>query len=159
MVEGALDVTAEQLIEWTAYGRLMERDGNRSPLAAPQGLYACAGSRAGHELWLVLSVVGDAQWLALRRLLEERSWVRDARFDAHAGAPGVSGRNRRVVGSIPVSGLPFRLLGVDSWIRTPAPTLGQHNRDVLVGLLGPSAADLDELEREKVIGTRPEGLA
>ncbi len=39
----------------------------------------------------------------------------------------------------------------------PPPLLGQHNREVLGGLLGLSDAELAELERTQVIGTRPLG--
>ena len=39
MVEGALNAAAELVLEATAYGNLLERDGNRSPNVAPQGLY------------------------------------------------------------------------------------------------------------------------
>jgi crotonobetainyl-CoA:carnitine CoA-transferase CaiB-like acyl-CoA transferase len=38
MVEGALNAAAEQLVEWSAYGRALGRMGNRSPEATPQGL-------------------------------------------------------------------------------------------------------------------------
>jgi crotonobetainyl-CoA:carnitine CoA-transferase CaiB-like acyl-CoA transferase len=61
MVEVALQVTAEQTATWSADGFLLERDGNRGPYAAPQGLYACAGD----EQWLALSVAEDHQWRAL----------------------------------------------------------------------------------------------
>ena len=37
----------------------------------------------------------------------------------------------------------------------PAPTLGEHNKEVLGGLLGLSDAELTELEEQKVIATRP----
>ena len=40
----------------------------------------------------------------------------------------------------------------------PAPTLGQHNADVLSGELGIGADKLAELERDGVIGTRPAGM-
>jgi crotonobetainyl-CoA:carnitine CoA-transferase CaiB-like acyl-CoA transferase len=40
----------------------------------------------------------------------------------------------------------------------PAPTLGQHNTDVLGHELGIGADKLAELAREGVIGTRPAGL-
>ena len=40
--------------------------------------------------------------------------------------------------------------------RGPAPRLGEHNREVLGGLLGLSDEELAALEEEKVIGTRPE---
>ncbi|MBW2399380.1 MAG: CoA transferase, partial [Deltaproteobacteria bacterium] len=65
MVESALNVAAEQVIEWSAYGSLLQRDGNRSPLAAPQGLYPCAGGQPGAEKWLALSVATEPQWRAL----------------------------------------------------------------------------------------------
>ncbi len=58
MFEAALNVAAEPVLEWTAYGNRVARDGNRSPAAAPQGLYACAGT----EQWLALSVANDEQW-------------------------------------------------------------------------------------------------
>lgn len=85
MVESALNVAAEQLVEWSAYGRLMERDGNRSPLAAPQGLYPCAGGQPGAENWVALSVASDEQWSALRRVLGEPAWARDPALDTREG--------------------------------------------------------------------------
>jgi crotonobetainyl-CoA:carnitine CoA-transferase CaiB-like acyl-CoA transferase len=39
--------------------------------------------------------------------------------------------------------------------RTPAPTLGQHNREILEGILGLSPAEIDELEAENIIGVTP----
>ena len=38
----------------------------------------------------------------------------------------------------------------------PAPTLGEHNREVLGGLLGLSDEELADLEEQKVIATRPD---
>ena len=63
-----------------------------------------------------------------------------------------------VVGAMPLPSLPFRYASVDRWLRTAAATIGQHNEQVLSGILGLSAADLRELEADGVIGTRPEGL-
>ena len=90
MVESALNVAAEQVVEWSAYGNLMQRDGNRSPLAAPQGLYPCAGGEPGAEKWLALSVATDAQWRALCGALGNPEWAlapalatRDGRREAH----------------------------------------------------------------------------
>ena len=53
--------------------------------------------------------------------------------------------------------VPFRFTGVDHWIRTAAPTLGQHNHEILTDL-GLSAEEIAELEATDVIGTRPLGL-
>ena len=42
MVDAALNIAAEQVIEYSAYGALLERAGNRGPTAAPQNLYRTA---------------------------------------------------------------------------------------------------------------------
>ncbi|MCH8133571.1 MAG: CoA transferase, partial [Myxococcales bacterium] len=63
-----------------------------------------------------------------------------------------------VVGPMPLPSLPFRYASVDRWLRTAAPTLGQHNEAVLCGILGLSLDELHGLEDDGVIGTRPGGL-
>jgi crotonobetainyl-CoA:carnitine CoA-transferase CaiB-like acyl-CoA transferase len=85
MVESALNVAAEQVVEWSAYGNLMHREGNRSPLAAPQGLYPCAGGEPGAERWLALSIASDAQWRALCSALGEPAWAMNPALESHAG--------------------------------------------------------------------------
>ena len=62
-----------------------------------------------------------------------------------------------MVGCLPVNGLPFRLDDVDRWLRTPAPTLGQHNHEILREL-GLTADEINALEQDEIIGTRPKGL-
>ncbi len=209
MVEGALHAAAEQLVEFTAYGRLLQRDGNRGPDAAPQGLYPCRGHSPETPRWLALSVASDAQWAALRRVLGDPGWAAAAELATHAGRRAAhdavdarlraffASRDREaavdelVAGGIPAAPVldpreacrqpqlaargffeevahpvvgthatptvPFRYTSVARWIRRPAPTLGQHSREVLGSLLGLSAAELDDLEAARVIGERPEG--
>ena len=48
-------------------------------------------------------------------------------------------------------GPPYRLSKTPARLTRPAPTLGQHNREVLAGELGLSDADIVELERSGVI--------
>jgi crotonobetainyl-CoA:carnitine CoA-transferase CaiB-like acyl-CoA transferase len=202
-VEAALNSSAEQLIEYTAYGNLLQREGNRSPHAAPQNLYACHGT----EQWLAISVATDDQWNGLKRALgrpgwadqpgleslagrraaqeqldqELSAWAAGQRLDQAVGlllrhgvpaAPAVDPRltpshpqlrargyyeelDHPVLGTHPIPGLPFRLSGVERWLRRPAPTLGQHNREVLAEWLGMSGDEIDVLEAEEVIGTQP----
>ena len=211
MVESALNVAAEQVVEWSAYGMLMQREGNRSVLAAPQGLYPCAGGVFGAENWLAISIVTDDQWRALCTALGNPEWAMDSALETFEGRrkahdliderltiftrelereklvaelrelgivasalanpcrllennPQMQDRryfetpDHPVVGSMPLPSLPFRYASVDRWLRTPAPTLGEHNAFVLGGLLGLSEEDLRELAEEGVTGTRPEGL-
>jgi crotonobetainyl-CoA:carnitine CoA-transferase CaiB-like acyl-CoA transferase len=66
MVEAGINCAAEQIVEFTAYGAHMTRMGNRSPDAAPQGLYPCAGQ----EQWLALSCETDDHWRALSKVLD-----------------------------------------------------------------------------------------
>jgi crotonobetainyl-CoA:carnitine CoA-transferase CaiB-like acyl-CoA transferase len=61
MVDAALNVTAEQIIEYATNGVLLERAGNRGPMAAPQNLYPAAGD----DQWVAIAVATDEQWVAL----------------------------------------------------------------------------------------------
>jgi crotonobetainyl-CoA:carnitine CoA-transferase CaiB-like acyl-CoA transferase len=205
MFEAALAIAAELSIEWTAYGTQLEREGNRSPHAAPQNLYATAQP----EEWLAVSVTNDEEWRALCGALGRDDWVADARLGAHLGrrahhdeldsvlsqwaaartiddalavlqTAGVpSGRAwdpRRVhcqpqmrarglfeevdhplIGPHPTPVLPFRMPGVDRWTRRHAPTMGEHNAEILREL-GLTDADLERLTNDGIIGTEPAGL-
>jgi crotonobetainyl-CoA:carnitine CoA-transferase CaiB-like acyl-CoA transferase len=76
MLEAALNATAEQVIEHTAYGHLLERQGNRSPEATPQGLYACRGHHvAENPQWLALSVASEEEWRGLVGWLGRPDWA------------------------------------------------------------------------------------
>jgi crotonobetainyl-CoA:carnitine CoA-transferase CaiB-like acyl-CoA transferase len=90
MVEAALNVTAEQVAEYTAYGNLMQRQGNRSPEAAPQGLYPCRGHHISENpQWLALSVASEEQWRALVDWLGRPGWA------AQVGPDLLSRRDRQ----------------------------------------------------------------
>jgi crotonobetainyl-CoA:carnitine CoA-transferase CaiB-like acyl-CoA transferase len=206
MVEGALNAAAELVLEATAYGNYLERDGNRSPNIAPQGLYRGRDD----ETWLAISVATDAQWQGLVRAIGAPEWATDvalatasgrrARHDeidaylaewvasrditefaevlvAH-GVPAAAASDPRamldhpqfrargfyeeidhpVVGKRLTPTLPFRFASVDRWLRAPAPVLGQHNRDILIGDLGLDEAYYDDLVAAGIIGDRPRGL-
>lgn len=81
MVEVALNIAAEQVVEYSAYGHLLERDANRGPVGAPQGVYPCAGE----ETWVALAVVDDGQWERLTALMPDGAWARAPQLRTRAG--------------------------------------------------------------------------
>lgn len=78
MVDAALNVAAEQVVEYSAYGAILQRDGNRGPSAAPQNLYRTADTDDGaNDHWVAIAVADDDQWLALREALGRPEWAMD----------------------------------------------------------------------------------
>lgn len=198
MVEAAINCSAEMVVEWTANGIELERLGNRSRFAAPQGVYPAAGT----EEWLALSVETDTEWAALAALLEVDAamfpGVAD-RQSAHdeidqmiqlwasqrsiadavtsleaAGVPAIECRNHGMlrfhpqfeargfyeqvthpaVGTHLMPGQPYRMRGIDRWVRNPTPTLGQHNAEVLAEI-GLTDNEIAQLEAGGQIGNTP----
>ena len=70
LIEGALNVTAEPVVEYGITGRIMGRDGNRSAHAAPQGLYSCADGA-----YLAVSVATDDRGPLWRRRSTPPTWL------------------------------------------------------------------------------------
>jgi crotonobetainyl-CoA:carnitine CoA-transferase CaiB-like acyl-CoA transferase len=81
MVEVALNVAAEPIVTWSAYGTLLERQGNRGPNGAPQGVYACRGD----EQWIAVSIRTDEHWRSLCSVLGDPAWALDAELATRAG--------------------------------------------------------------------------
>ncbi|KKC02098.1 CaiB/BaiF CoA-transferase family protein, partial [Mycobacterium nebraskense] len=65
MVEAALNVAAEMLVEYSCNGIEMRRNGNRGPGARPQGVYRCRGD----DNWVALAATDDAARVSLAHLL------------------------------------------------------------------------------------------
>lgn len=207
MVGGALNVAAEQVLEFGAYGNLLTRDGNRGPTGAPQGLYLTSDrdSTGRRDGWVAIAVETDQQWRALVHALGDPRWATDlpagaaARRGAHdaidhhlgawcgtrsaeeivdalwaVGVPVAKVLDPQLTDSLPQlahrrffetvahpvtgpathCGYPVRFSGGPTRLhRRPAPTLGQHNTEILGGLLGLGDDELDELCRAQVIGS------
>jgi crotonobetainyl-CoA:carnitine CoA-transferase CaiB-like acyl-CoA transferase len=77
MVDAALNIAAEQVIEYSAYGALLERDGNRGLTAAPQNLYRTneIDEFGREDCWVAVAVATDEQWAGLCEALERPDWV------------------------------------------------------------------------------------
>jgi crotonobetainyl-CoA:carnitine CoA-transferase CaiB-like acyl-CoA transferase len=87
MVDAALSISAEQIIEYSAYGALLERAGNRGPTAAPQNLYRTADVDEFGRLdsWVAIAVATDNQWERLCEALGSPSWAMDPKLSTVAG--------------------------------------------------------------------------
>ncbi|HET9874525.1 MAG TPA: CoA transferase, partial [Mycobacterium sp.] len=83
MVDAALNIAAEQVIEYSAYGAVLQRNGNRGPTAAPQNLYRTADiDEFDHaDCWVAIAVSTDEQWDGLRAAIGDPGW---------AAGPGLS---------------------------------------------------------------------
>ncbi len=213
LVGGSLAIAAEQIVEASAYGRLLMREGNHSPYAAPQNAYLCADvdDDGVRDAWVAVSVETDEHWRCLVAALGRPGWAADPSLDTLPGrraaqdemdehlarwcaqrrrdevldqlwssgvpvAPVLMPYEQRevaqleargffeeiehpVVGTHPYQGWPARLSeGPSRWNPGPAPTLGQHNREILRSL-GRDEAEIDRLEAANVIGTVPLGSA
>ncbi|OBI96351.1 CaiB/BaiF CoA transferase family protein [Mycobacterium asiaticum] len=87
MVDAALNIAAEQVIEYSAYGALLERDGNRGPTAAPQNLYRTNEIDEFGRLdsWVAIAVSSDQQWGRLCDALGSPAWATDPALSTAAG--------------------------------------------------------------------------
>jgi crotonobetainyl-CoA:carnitine CoA-transferase CaiB-like acyl-CoA transferase len=93
LVEVAINLAAEQVMEFDAYGKLLTRDENRGPVSAPQGVYSSAASADSPEIaesadsgaLIALAIPDDAAWRGLCGVMGDPEWARDPAF---AHAPG-----------------------------------------------------------------------
>jgi crotonobetainyl-CoA:carnitine CoA-transferase CaiB-like acyl-CoA transferase len=209
MVDAALNVAAEQVVEYSAYGNMLQRMGNRGPTAAPQNLYRTSelDEFGRPDDWVAIAVETDEQWSALIAAIGSPGWAVDAQLSTaagrrrghdvideqlslwcrartgdeivgslwDAGVPVAKVMQPHRVGALPQlvsrgfyedvdhpvnptarhSTLPMRISSAPRRLHvTPAPLLGQHNREVLTGL-GVTDAQLDELEADGIIGSAP----
>lgn len=89
MIAGALSVAAELVIEHSAYGVNLSRQGNRSAEGAPQGIYPTSEPDRvglGDRRWVALAVSTDEHWRSLCDNLgqiEWKQWNESARSAHH----------------------------------------------------------------------------
>jgi crotonobetainyl-CoA:carnitine CoA-transferase CaiB-like acyl-CoA transferase len=203
--ETAIPFMGAALMEYQMTGRIAGPQGNRSPIAAPQGCYRCKCD----DDWLVISVNDDAEWGSLCKATGHLEWRKDERFatvlarqqnhdivDAlieewtrtqdhieafhllqEAGvraAPVYNGKELLLdphlrerhhfdilehpagLGERPVArNLIAKFDRMDPKPDQAAPSMGEHNAEVLQGLAGVSDDELADLEARQIIGTAP----
>ncbi len=169
MIEVAAAVTAEQVVEYSASGKLLGRRGEG-------GVYACTDDE-----WIAIDVEEDllagearAEWCATRAASDAVDELMAAGIPAAVMVlafatlddPQLRARaffapiEHPLVGVQEYPGFPMRFWSPGpegGWWSGPAPQLGQHNDEVLRAELGLTDAELAHLRSEQVIGDRPVG--
>ena len=204
LVEPALAVAAEQVIEYSAFGVLLGRSGNAMPHAAPQGLFETREP----DQRIAVSVTSDDAWRGLCDMLDATDWRQSESLSSHrgrlaehaalcarlaewirpqsreealtrlleAGVPATASINNFALWPNPqlasrhffqtmkhphtgekrYPSFPAIFSAFERELhRSPPPTLGQHNREILQSELGIDDAELARLEADGIIGTRP----
>ena len=128
------------------YGTIIARRRNRPAVDEVIASWTCAREPSDALAALQAAGVPSGAVLTPRELFQDPHlrargfWERVE--DPEAGAQEYYGR-------------PWRISGLTVGTRRPAPLLGEHNREILGGLLGLSNEDINQLESEGVIGTQP----
>ena len=138
--------------QWKALASVTGIEGDRTTeqdrIDGELGVW-CATRAVGDVLATLLDAGVPAAEVVLPNLVWDNPQLRARGFLERVDHP--------VVGDHDLPSVPLRLAsrGDGPWLRSPAPTLGQHNREVLGDELGLDDAELERLERDGVIGTRP----
>ncbi len=75
-VEAGLQFMIPPLLDYDVNRRILERNGNRHPSAAPHGAYCCQGK----DRWCAIAVFTDKEWKAMCRVMGNPPWAEDAKF-------------------------------------------------------------------------------
>ena len=148
--------------EWRALARAMRRD---AWLAPDSPLATLAGRQAAHDdLDAAIAGWTRAQdFIACMHHLQAEGVAAgavmngaDILHDAHLAARrSFIPQDRPGLGVKHYPRQPYRFAATPEVAHVRAPMLGEHNREILGGLLGLSDAELAALERNDVIGTLP----
>jgi crotonobetainyl-CoA:carnitine CoA-transferase CaiB-like acyl-CoA transferase len=74
--EAGVQFMIPALLEYSTNHRVVERDGNRHPFAAPHNTYRCKGD----DRWCAISVFNDEEWKALCECMGRDELISDPRF-------------------------------------------------------------------------------
>lgn len=156
--DGYVAIAGHMNEAWKALARLVGGD----PLATDPRLQDLAGRNAHHDEILPLIDRWVAAQPSARACVArlEAAGVPAAvvqRMDEVVSDPQTLARGllveqeHPVLGRVTVPNVPFKFSDVDLTLRTPAPLLGQHNREILTDLLGYDGAGVDALEAAGVL--------
>ena len=136
---GRSDWAADEALKSAAARRLIENE-------IEAAITAWTSARAPDDAMNALQAAGVASGVA--RLPIEL--LEDPQLHARGFIQQI---DRAFIGRHPQPSMPFRETDRPFEIRSAPPTLGEHNREILAGMLGLSDAEIDQLARDGIIGT------
>ena len=74
--ETSLHFFAPPIMDYQINGRIMERDGNRYPEAAPHGVFPCKGN----DNWIAIAVLNEEQWRNFCQAMDQPNLVKRKEF-------------------------------------------------------------------------------
>ena len=173
-VECLFQLAADGIIAQSATGTPPPRTGSQRATSALTTTIRCAGDDA----WLALDLPDESAraklpaellaWAAAKSPAEAASALQQAGLPAAPVMPATSllhdphlvargywlEAERRHVGRHVVPRAPYAIDGARPAFTRPAPTLGEHNAEVLAQVLGLPAAEIAQLEQTGIIGTK-----
>jgi benzylsuccinate CoA-transferase BbsF subunit len=79
--ESSSHLLAPAIMDYFANGRILERQGNAAPDAAPRGIFPCSGDQS----WCAIAIFTDTQWETLCRITGNPGWAANEAYATHAG--------------------------------------------------------------------------
>ncbi|MBN1847100.1 MAG: CoA transferase [Deltaproteobacteria bacterium] len=74
--ETSIQFQIPAILDYTVNKRIQRRDGNRSPYAAPHGVYPCQGV----DKWCAIAIFTETEWEAFCKVLGNPLWTQDPKF-------------------------------------------------------------------------------
>ncbi|ANG61584.1 formyl-CoA transferase [Marinobacterium aestuarii] len=158
--DGDLVIAAQVDVAWKRFaGLVAEQTGNAA--FAEDSRFHCAAGRNEHRLDILPVVRAWVAGKSVAACLQDLDAIdvpcaKVQTIDEVLADPQIKARGmvleqeHPVVGKVRLANLPFRFSGCDTTEKTPAPLLGQHNRQI-ASSLGYAAGDIDALIRDGVL--------
>jgi crotonobetainyl-CoA:carnitine CoA-transferase CaiB-like acyl-CoA transferase len=131
---------------------LTVRDRQRNYAAVEQAISDLVSRKSRREVWEVMSSLG----LASAPVLTVGESIEDPHLKARDAFVEI---DHPEAGKVKILAPWVRFSATPGAITSPAPLMGQHNREVFGQILGLSAEEIDALERKEVISAAPSSHA
>lgn len=75
-VEALTCIIGDAIVDYAMNNRVQPKRGNRHPFMAPHGYYRCKGE----DLWVLIAISSDEEWMAFCEAIGNPLWSQDKRF-------------------------------------------------------------------------------